>query len=542
VAKVRMDGRQRRRSTSTTAALPLGHGVGRLIEGLRHRASPNHWSLLFGVVSFACLAVLIVTGLVLMFWYEPSTATVQYRGSYPLLWGVEMSKAFASTLHLSFDVPGGLLVRQAHHWAALVLPAALILQLLTTFFTGAFRKPRQWSWLILFGIFTLALAAGWSGYALPDDLLSGTGLRIVQGVTLGIPLVGTTLTWLLFGGAFPGRVIPHLYVIHLVASGVLVGLVAARLRLSWRQKPPQFPGPGRTEDNVVGVPVWPAGAAKAAGLFFVAVGVLTVMAGTMAISPVWLYGPSSPESAGAGSQPDWYTAFLDGALRLVPPGWEVSWLGRTWTLAVLVPLAAIGIFLALAATYPFLEGWISADHREHHLLDRPRNTPTRTGIGVAGMTFYGALWAAGSADLIATQFAVSFESVIWLLRGVAVLGPPIAYLLTRQVCLTLQASDRERLLHGAESGVIVRSPSGGYSEPHQPLSAARRLQLDHVEQFPPLQLETDQQGRIDTRQRIRARLYRRFYEDRRQAAPAGQLVATSQDETEHEDHLTSSSA
>ena len=158
------------------------------------------------------------------------------------------------------------------------------------------------------------------------------------------------------------------------------------------------------------------------------------------------------------------------------------------------------------------------------------------------MTFYGALWAAGSADLIATQFAVSFESVIWLLRGVAVLGPPIGYLLTRQVCLTLQASDRERLLHGAESGVIVRSPSGGYSEAHHPLSADRRLQLDQVEQFPPLRLETDQHGRIDTRQRIRARLYRSFYQARPQPAHSGQLVATSQDETENESHLTSSSA
>jgi ubiquinol-cytochrome c reductase cytochrome b subunit len=453
----------------------------RLADQLRHRPSPNHWSFLFGVVSLACLVVLIGTGLVLMFFYDPSSTTVTYRGRYSLLRGVEMSEAFASILRISFDVNGGLLVRQAHHWAALVLPAALVLQLLSTFFTGAFRKPRQWSWLLLFGIFLLALAAGWSGYALPDDMLSATGLRIAQGVALGIPVVGTAAAWILFGGEFPGRIIPTLYGIHLLAPAALVVLLVLRLRLAWRQRPPQFPGPGRTEDNLVGVPVWPAAATKAAGLFFLTAGVLTLMAGTLTISPVWLYGPAEPGAAGAGSQPDWYTGFLDGALRLVPAGWEVVWLGRTWTLAVLVPLAAVGLFLALVAAYPFLESRFLADRGEHHLLDRPRDTPTRTGIGAAGVTFYGTLWAAGSADLIATQFAVSFEGVIVFLRGVAIAGPVIAYVVARQVCFALQAADRERLEHGAESGRILQSPSGGFSEVHRPLTPQQRWRLTAIE-------------------------------------------------------------
>jgi ubiquinol-cytochrome c reductase cytochrome b subunit len=455
--------------------------LARLVDRLRHRASPNHWSFLFGVVSLACLVVLIVTGVVLMFFYDPSSTTVTYRGRYPLLRGVEMSRAFASTLRISFDVNGGLLVRQAHHWAALVLPAALIMQLLSTFFTGAFRKPRQSSWLLLFGIFLLALVAGWSGYALPDDMLSATGLRIAQGVALGIPVVGTPLAWILFGGEFPGRIIPTLYGIHLVAPGVLVMLLVLRLRLSWRQRPPQFPGPGRTEDNVVGVPVWPTAATKAAGLFFLTAGVLTLMAGTLTISPVWVYGPAAPGAASAGSQPDWYTGFLDGALRLVPAGWELVWLGRTWSLAVLVPLAAVGLFLALVAAYPFLESRFLSDRRDHHLLDRPRTTPTRTGIGAAGVTFYGTLWAAGGADVIATQFAWAFESVIWFFRGVAVAGPVIAYVLTRQVCFALQAADRERLQHGTGTGRILQSPSGGYSEVHQPLTPQQRWRLAAIE-------------------------------------------------------------
>lgn len=459
--------------------------ISQLADQLRHRAAPSHWSFLFGVVSLACLVVLIVTGVILMFFYEPSSTTVPYRGRYLLLQGVEMSEAFASTLRISFDVSGGLLVRQAHHWAALVLPAALILQLLSMFFTGAFRRPRQWSWVLLFAMFLLALAAGWSGYALPDDMLSATGLRIAQGVALGIPVVGTPLAWFLFGGEFPGRIIPTLYGIHLVAPAVLVALLAVRLRLSWRQRPPQFPGPGRTEDNVVGVPLWPAAATKAAGLFFLTAGVLTLMGGTLTISPVWLYGPAAPGSASAGSQPDWYAGFLDGALRLVPAGWELVWLGRTWTLAVLVPLAAVGLFLALVAAYPFLEGRILADRRDHHLLDRPRSTPTRTAIGAAGITFYGALWAAGSADLVATQFAVSFEGVIWFLRGVAVAGPVLAYVVARQVCCALQTADRERLQHGAESGRILQSPSGGFSEVHQPLTPQQRWRLTAIERSHP---------------------------------------------------------
>jgi len=363
-----------RLSAYLQAGNPVGRRVTTLTERLRHRAAPNHWSFLFGVISVACLAVLIVTGLVLMFFYDPSSTIVRYQGSYPQLHGVEISKALESTLHISFDLRGGLLIRQAHHWAALLLPAAVILQMLSTFFTGAFRKPRQWIWMLLFGIFTLALLSGWSGYALPDDTLSGTGLRIVEGVTLGIPLIGTQVTWILFGGEFPGKIIPHLYRIHLIAPAVLVVLAALRLRLSYRYKPPQFAGPGRTEGNVIGVPVWPTAAVKAAALFFSTIGILILMAATMTISPVWLYGPSSPAHASAGSQPDWYTAFLDGALRLVPSGWELVWLGKTWTLAIIVPLALISLFLALVATYPFIEGWISADQREHH-ISTDRTTP-----------------------------------------------------------------------------------------------------------------------------------------------------------------------
>jgi ubiquinol-cytochrome c reductase cytochrome b subunit len=467
------------------AGSPLIGRVTEVTERLRHRAAPNSWSFLFGVIVSASLVVLVVTGLALMLLYDPSSTLVSYQGSYSLLRGVEVSRAFASTLHISLDVPGGLLLRQVHHWAALVLPAALLLQLASLFFTGGFRRPRHWAWVLLVGVLILSLVSGWSGYALPDDSLSGTGLRIVQGVTLGIPVIGTWLARVLFGGEFPGRVIENLYLVHLAAPALLVVLVVLRIRLSWHTLPAQFPGPGRSEDTVVGLPVWPAAAVRAAGLFFLTIGVLLLMAGLLVISPSWQYGPSSPANAFAGSQPDWYTAFLDGALRLVPPGWELVWWGRTWTLAILVPLVVIGLFFAVLTAYPFLESWKTRDRHDHQLLQRPRDTPARTGVGAAGVTFYGALWAAGSADLMATQFRVSFEGVIWALRALVVLGPVVAYLLTRRVCLALQLADRDQLLHGSASGRIDRDANGGYTEPHQPLDARRRWMLQAAAQHRP---------------------------------------------------------
>src|SRR5690606_37785933 len=100
--------------------------------------------------------------------------------------------------------------------------------------------------------------------------------------------------------------------------------------------------------------------------------------------------------------------FADGMLRLIPPGWEVEipWGEGALTLSLnmLVPIAVLGLFLVVVAIYPFLEAWITGDKREHHIADRPRNAPTRSAIGAAGVTFYAVMWAAASSDLIATHF------------------------------------------------------------------------------------------------------------------------------------------
>jgi ubiquinol-cytochrome c reductase cytochrome b subunit len=481
---------------------------------------------MFGIVSLACIAVIFVTGVLLMFFYSPSSTPVTYQGAYSPLDGATMSKAMRSTLTISFDVRGGLLVRQAHHWAALLLPASVILQLLTTFFTGAFRRPRRLGWVLLFLILIAALAGGWSGYALPDDMLSGTGLRIVEGIVLGIPVVGTWLSMLLFGGEFPGEIIEHLYPVHVVVVPVvLIALLALRIRLGYLQKPAQFAGSGRTEENVVGIPVLPNAAARAGGLFLIVTGLLFLVSATVTISPIWLYGPSSGGDASAGSQPDWYTGFLDGALRLVPQGWEFVWLGRTWTLAVLVPLAVVGAYLAAVVLYPFLEEWITGDDRDHNLLDRPRNTPTRTGIGMAGIVLYGALWGAGSADLVATHFHLGVETVVAFYQAAVVLGPIAALVVTRRVCLGLQKKDRQILLHGYETGRIVRLPGGEYVEIHQGLDQHERWRLVDTSDYEPVLARPDERGHLGLTTRVRARLSEFFFEDR--------LAPITQSELDH---------
>ncbi|KQP01893.1 ubiquinol-cytochrome c reductase cytochrome b subunit [Leifsonia sp. Leaf264] len=479
---------------------------------------------MFGVVSMACVAVIFVTGVFLTLLYEPSSAPVIYNGRYAPLDGVTMSEAMRSTMNISFEVQGGMLIRQAHHWAALLLPASLILQLLVTYFTGGFRRPRRLGWVLLFLTLIVALVGGWSGYALPDDVLAGTGLRIVEGIVLGIPVVGTSLASILFGGEFPGSIIENLYPIHVaLVPGALILLLAARIRVGWSRKPAQFAGPGRTERNVVGLTLWPAAATRAFGLFAIVSGLLVLISATVTIGPSWLYGPSSPGDASAGSQPDWYTGFLDGALRLVPPGWEVEWLGHTWTLAILIPLVVVSLFLLAVVAYPFIEEWTTGDSRDHNLLDRPRNTPGRTGFGVAGIVFFGALWGAGSADIAATHFRLGIESVVHTFQVLLLVGPIIAFVLTRRICLALQNKDRELLLHGFETGRIVRLPGGEYTEIHQAVDTYERWSLQSANDQNPYQARPDERGRLRPVNVLRARISRFFFADTLAPIPPGEL-------------------
>ena len=294
---------------------------------------PDHWSFLLGEIVLYSFIILLATGTFLTFWFDPSMKEVVYEGSYQPLQGVKMSAAYESALHISFDVRGGLLMRQMHHWAAIIFMAAMIIHMLRVFFTGAFRKPREFNWVIGVGLLTLGIVEGFLGYSLPDDLLSGTGIRIAEAIIQAIPVVGSYLAFFAFGGEFPGEsFIPRIYTVHvLLLPGIFLALITAHLMLVWYQKHTQYPGPGRTEKNVVGYPLMPVYMAKAGGFFFVVFGVTAILGAIASINPIWLYGPYTPGQISAGSQPDFYMGWLDGLVRMAPPlethafGYTISW-------------------------------------------------------------------------------------------------------------------------------------------------------------------------------------------------------------------------
>ena len=476
---------------------------------LRGRVFPDHWSLLFGQIAFYSFVVVTLSGVFLMVFYDPSTEPVVYDGPYTPLRGVTMSRALDSTLGITFEVQGGLLMRQVHHWASLIMVAAILLHILRLFFTGAFRRPRRLSWLVVFGLLVAMLGAALTGTSLADDMASGTSLAVLDGVLQATPIVGSGLSALLFGGDFPGDVISRFYPLHIIVLPVvLVLLFVAGAFLALKHRPAQFAGPGRTEDNVVGRPVAVA-AVKSVGLFCFVAGVELVMAATATINPVWTYGPADPANTSAGVGPAWYLAFLDGALRLAP-GWEVVWWGYTLTLAILIPVAVCTLYLALVAVYPFIESWVTGDSSDHHLLERPRNNPTRTGIGVAGIVFFGVLWAAAGADTMAVQFQLSVNSLLRVFQVLLVAGPPAAYVLTRRICIALQVRDREVVAHGTETGQVVRLPDGGYVEQHRPVDASRsRTRLVQVPLAP---VPDSNDWRVSSMRRLRVQLSRYFDE------------------------------
>ena len=500
-----------------------------LVRELGRKIFPDHWSFMLGEVALYSFVVILLSGTFLTFFFQPSMTEVTYAGSYVPLKGVQMSAAYSSALNISFDIRGGLLFRQIHHWAALLFIAAIGLHMLRVYFTGAFRKPREINWFIGFVLFILAMAEGFTGYSLPDDLLSGNGLRIIGGMVQGIPVVGTWISYFLFGGPFPGSTVVALfYSVHiLLLPAILVAALGVHLLLMIINKHTQFAGPGRTNDNVVGVPILPVFAAKAGGFFFVVFGMIVLIAAFFTINPIWTYGPYDPSPVSAGTQPDWYIGFADGLLRLVPPGWEFVWLNHTWSFNIIVVVVILPIFLALVAFYPFIEGWITGDKREHHIAERPRNAPTRTAVGAAGVTFYAVLWAAASSDLMATHFKITIEGAIHVLQVLFFLGPVIAYFITKRVCLGLQKKDREIALHGYESGRIVRLPGGEYVEVHQQLDDYERWRLVSYNEYKPLEMHPDANGVISPLQRTRAGLSRWFFEDRISPVTTAEVERTS---------------
>jgi len=535
-------------TTSGKLAAGLGNwtderfGAAKVVKGFARKIFPDHWSFMLGEIALYSFIILLLSGTFLTFFFIPSAGETTYQGSYAPLVGQRMSEAYESTIRLSFDVRGGLLLRQIHHWAALIFVAAIMVHMLRVFVTGAFRKPREINWVIGSLLAVLAVLEGFAGYSLPDDLLSGTGLRIASSLILAIPVVGSYLSFFTFGGQFPGEAfIPRLYTIHvLLVPGIMLALIAAHLAILVLHKHSHYPGPGRTNQNVVGYPFMPVYMAKAGGFFFIVFGITALMSAIFMINPIWAYGAYDPSPVSAGTQPDWYMGFLDGALRLTPGFLEFSFAGYTLSLNILFPgLILPGILTMILIFYPWFEQLATGDRREHHLLDRPRNAPARTGIAAASITFYVLLLLGGGNDLMATHFHLSINDITNTLRVLVIVGPFVAYMVAKRMCLGLQRKDREKVLHGRETGRVFRTAEGEVFELHEPLGSQERWILVQHEALRPRELPpaVDDHGvrrpgsRLD---RWRGRISRFYFQDRVEPVTPAELAAAHHDHHELE--------
>jgi ubiquinol-cytochrome c reductase cytochrome b subunit len=447
-------------------------GAASFVRTALNKVFPDHWSFMLGEVALYLFVIIVLTGVYLTFFFTPGTQEVVYRGSYAPLRGVQMSQAYESVMRISFDVRAGLVMRQIHHWAALLFVGAIVAHLMRIFFTGAFRRPRELNWMIGVTLLILAIANGFTGYSLPDDQLSGTGLRIAYSVVISVPVVGVWTAFLIFGGEFPGRdVLTRFFVIHiLIVPAAITALLTAHLAILVRQKHTQFPGRGRKERNVVGARLWPTFTAKTLGLFFFVFAACAALGGLAQINPVWIWGPFQPAAVSAGSQPDWYVGWLEGSLRLLP-AWETRAFGHEipnpFYSGVLLP----GITFALLYAWPLLEARFTRDRNDHHLLDRPRDRPVRTAIGVAALAFYTILFIAGGNDVLAAQFEVSVNLITDVLRVALFVVPLVSGYLTYRLCKELSARNpipgQPEPPPAAE--LIIRTEDGGYVEVEEPV-------------------------------------------------------------------------
>ncbi len=507
---------------------------------LLKKVFPDHWSFMLGEIAMYSMIICLLSGTFLTFWYVPSATQIPYNGSYLPLSGVTMSEAYRSTLDISFDVRGGLLIRQIHHWAALLFIVAVTVHMFRVFFTGAFRKPREINWVIGTILSMLSIVEGFAGYSLPDDLLSGTGLRAAEGFMRSIPVVGSYVSYAMFDGAFPGEaIIPRLFTVHvLLLPAILVGLFTAHIVLVAVHKHTQYPGPGRTENNVVGFPLMPVYIAKAGGFFFMVFGVTALIAALVTINPIWAYGPYDPSPVTAGAQPDWYMGFADGALRLLPGFLEFVAFGHTFSLNVFIgAILLIPVLYGIAGAYPFIEAWVTGDQREHHLLDRPRNAPVRTGLGVMAISFYLILFFASGNDIMAIKLHLSINDLTRAFQVGLLVVPPLAFWVTKRICLSLQRHDRETVLHGRESGTIIRTAEGKFFEKHDQLDPFERYALVQHDKVEPLVLTsgTDANGVASPaarKDRARGKLSHFYFNDRVDPVTPAEFAAAQH----HGDH------
>ncbi|MFC4113054.1 cytochrome b [Nonomuraea zeae] len=411
---------------------------GRWLRPQLRKLFPSHWSFLLGELALYSFVLLVLTGTFLTLFYKPNPDV-----------------AFASVTELSLDVRGGLLIRQLHHWSATVFVLAIVAHMCRVFFTGAFRKPRELTWMLGVVLFGLALFESFLGVSLPADQLAMTGLRQAHGLLLSIPLVGTYLATFVFDGGFPGQVIPRVFVTHvLLVPGILLAVVPLHaLILTWRQKHTERRATAADEHRVTGGPFFPYFAVKNGATALFTIGAIALVSTFVRVNPVWEHGVYREGGYPPSAQPFWYSGVLDGAQRLVPP-WEIAVGGYVLQIGLWIPALILLAFFGVLLVYPFLERRFTGDGDHHQLLDRPSQAPVRTALGVAVIVFFTVLWAGmwvsetppamhsapgfpPTAPAPAALLTVShdvYSTIVLGLRVAVFVLPVLAFLLTRALC------------------------------------------------------------------------------------------------------------
>jgi ubiquinol-cytochrome c reductase cytochrome b subunit len=420
-------------------------GTNAFVHAALKKIYPDHWSFYLGEFALYFFMVLVGTGVWLTFAFDAGT-----QGAYASV------LALANPAH-----PIGYVIRQIHHWAALCFVAAILVHMGRIFFTGAFRRPRELNWIIGVTMLMLASLTGFTGYSLPNDGLSGTGLRIAYSVALSIPLIGRWAAGVFNGGDdFPGPgLATHLYTLHVFLLPVTIGaLLALHLGLVIYQKHTQYE---RDERHVVGRRFWPDYALRTLAALGATLAVLALLATFFQINPVGDYGIYRPWIVMNGAVPDWYAAFLEGALRLGPateftiaghPIPPVFWPG------LVLPTVTL-IFLLL---WPFIEPRLTGDRGAHDVLDRPTQVPLRAGVGTA-LIFEGLLLTlAAGDDQTAATLHIPLETLVWIYRIALLAGPIVIGVLAARIAAEMRA----RIVEGAGPDVVtlVRNARGGFDE------------------------------------------------------------------------------
>lgn len=423
----------------------LGTNAG--VHYLLKKIYPDHWSFYLGEFALYCFLALVGTGIWLTFAYDDS-----------------QNGAYASVLALANRTqPIGYIIRQVHHWAAVTFLAAILVHMGRIFFTGAFRRPRELNWCVGFTMLFLASFTGFTGYSLPNDSLSGTGLRIAESVALSVPFIGPWLASVFNGGEyFPGPLLlTHLYTLHVYYLPVIIGgLIALHLGMLIYQKHTQFT---RDPHRVVGRRFWPDYALRTLAVLGATLAMLFLMASLFEINPIEAYGPYHPWAVSNGAVPDWYAAFLEGALRL-GPSTEFLVFGHPippvfWPGMVLPGVTFVVLFL-----WPWIEKRITGDTRAHDVLDVPTQVPWRLGVGAA-FIFEGVLLTlAAGDDQTAAALHLRLETLVWVYRVLLLVGPIVTAVLAARIASELRARKNESVVYPYDATTLVRNEQGGFEE------------------------------------------------------------------------------